>query len=343
MTFFKALSLALSLGGVLALLPSCGGNSTSDGTDSNTHWLQDCEEDSDCGALSCVCGICTQPCEVGADCAALGSDAVCEVPSSCGKVGSSACVRDGGSGGSSSGGSNAGGSSSGGSSAQGGTEQTLPDPECPAMDAHSGPLSCATVVGYAFDGKVCGPIYCSCEGSDCDRIYLQADTCDSAHKACYAKYGVERSCTKSSDCALRPRTCCAECGEETVSSYIGATRSSPFPQESGLCIGDPSPDRECGKCSPIRNPALYSVCLGGECRPLDMSAYADCETSADCQLVGSNCCDCTSGPGMSLNESVTSLPFCPADCEMCTYEPGQQYGSTCNAEVGKCEMFITTL
>jgi len=334
MNFFKGLSFALAVCSALLLVPSCGGSSTSDGTDSNTHWLEDCVEDSDCGSLSCVCGVCSRPCEVTSDCRGLSADAVCEVPSSCGKVATSACVAGGGGGGNS--------STGGGSSAEAGTSQTLPDPECPPMDAQSATLSCGTVVGYAFDGKVCAPVHCRCDGTECHALYETADECDSAYKSCYAKYGVQRSCTTNFDCALRERTCCPECFEQSVASYIGATRSSAFPEDSGLCVGDPNPDRECGKCTPVPNPALYSLCVEGECRPIDMSEQASCQTAADCKLVGTTCCDCTGGPGMSLNVDVTSLPYCPDDCAVCEYENSKQYASTCDPDVGKCRMVTTT-
>jgi hypothetical protein len=338
MKHIKLWGLGLCLWGALSLVISCGGSAENTGSDSNTHWLEACDSDGDCDGLSCLCGVCTAPCEVGSDCRALGQDAVCEVPSSCGKQGASACVRDDG-------GSAGGTSNTGGSSAEAGTGQTLPDPECPAMDAHNGPLSCATVVGYAFDGKVCGPILCSCEGSECDSMYLTADECDSAYKSCYAKLGVERSCTTNADCALRRRACCPACVPAglDVSSFVGATRSSPLLEDVGMCVGDP--DNGCPACGSAQNPALYSVCLLGECRPIDLSEQAECETSADCQLVSSECgCDCAAGyPGMALNVSTTSLPYCPgAACGLCTYEGGKQYGATCNPDVGKCEMFTTT-
>jgi hypothetical protein len=342
MKLFKGLSFAISLCGALLLTPSCGGSSTSDGTDSNTHWLEDCETDRDCGSLSCICGECSKPCEVGADCQAFGASAVCGVATGCGKLATSACVREGGSSGS--GGSDAAGGSG---SSEGGTSQTLPDPECPAMDAHTGTLACGTVVGYAFDGKICAPVLCSCEGSECDSLYETADECDSAYKVCYAKYGVQRACTSNADCATRYRTCCSPCSAESVDAFVGTTRSSPFLEDIGMCVGDPDPDRECGKCTPLPNPAIYGVCLEGECRPIDMSDQAQCQTSADCKLVSGECCDddCSAGwPGMSLNVKTTTLPYCPPnDCLLCTYEQGQQYGSICNTEVGKCEMFITTL
>lgn len=60
-------------------IASCGGTATQvETSDSNTNWLKKCEVDSDCvGALSCLCGICTQPCGTTAECSRL-SGAACE-------------------------------------------------------------------------------------------------------------------------------------------------------------------------------------------------------------------------------------------------------------------------
>lgn len=57
-----------------------GCETTEPGAGSNTNWLRPCDEDAPCGdALSCVCGVCTAPCE-GA-CSEL-SNAVCVTPES---------------------------------------------------------------------------------------------------------------------------------------------------------------------------------------------------------------------------------------------------------------------
>lgn len=49
---------------------------------SETHWLQSCSDDAECGAENaCLCGICTRPC-TAASCNALGADAICVPPDS---------------------------------------------------------------------------------------------------------------------------------------------------------------------------------------------------------------------------------------------------------------------
>ena len=71
-----------ALGGCLALALAWGGckddtERYAPDTDSETHWLQPCEEDAVCGALSCVCGVCVKACDEDAACAPLGQGALC--------------------------------------------------------------------------------------------------------------------------------------------------------------------------------------------------------------------------------------------------------------------------
>jgi hypothetical protein len=57
----------------LAILSSCGASSTSGSNSggnpgSETHWLAECSSDSECGNLSCYCGLCTRACDDAAQC-----------------------------------------------------------------------------------------------------------------------------------------------------------------------------------------------------------------------------------------------------------------------------------
>ena len=71
-----------ALGGCLALALAFGAckddtERYAPDTDSETHWLQPCDEDAVCGALSCVCGVCVKACDQDAACAPLGQGALC--------------------------------------------------------------------------------------------------------------------------------------------------------------------------------------------------------------------------------------------------------------------------
>ena len=66
----------------VALVASCTARShqsPADGTDSATHWLRRCEDNSECGGLQCLCGLCTASCSSDADCREAGAGATCRL------------------------------------------------------------------------------------------------------------------------------------------------------------------------------------------------------------------------------------------------------------------------
>lgn len=78
---------------LLLLWPSACGD-TRASTDTRTNWLTSCSEDDDCSAgLSCLCGICTQPCSSASACRDLSSDAVCLAAPGCDE-GGQVCARE---------------------------------------------------------------------------------------------------------------------------------------------------------------------------------------------------------------------------------------------------------
>lgn len=50
------------------LAMGCGQTRTGGGAGSETHWLTECDQDSDCGIGSCLCGVCTMACSSLRDC-----------------------------------------------------------------------------------------------------------------------------------------------------------------------------------------------------------------------------------------------------------------------------------
>jgi hypothetical protein len=67
-----------------ALLGACDGDKpASPDVDSQTHWMEACQGDGDCGSARCVCGVCSLPCEGDAACApSFGEAAACLSPGS---------------------------------------------------------------------------------------------------------------------------------------------------------------------------------------------------------------------------------------------------------------------
>lgn len=358
MRWFKSSLLALLALGALAQVTSCGGRSSNTGTDSNTHWLRDCRFDDECGPLSCLCGVCSRACDDARDCAAFGPGAACEVPLGCAaSSGPPACVQAGGGGGSAgraSGGS--GGASAGTAGSVGGTSGSvmggtssggsgpLPDPACRAMDARTGGLDCASIVGYAFDGGVCAPIFCSCVGSECGEVFETLAACDRAYSACYEARGVPRSCETHADCELLPRRCCSPCGAPGVSDMIAVRAGTPVNalQKAGICLGEPD---SCPDCLSADNPALYAACVQGQCQAFELGGAATCERDDDCSLRHKDCCGCrevTAPDLVAANSTFFRPDYCPLAMSCVACNPPvlaeDAVAARCNLQHGVCEL-----
>src|SRR5262245_28134550 len=63
------------------LLSACASDHHAFGPDSETHFLSSCSSNRECGAGSCVCGVCTKSCEQASECAAAGPMVICTRPS----------------------------------------------------------------------------------------------------------------------------------------------------------------------------------------------------------------------------------------------------------------------
>lgn len=320
MKVLKAWFMGLALCGI-GLVASCGGKATVDGTDSNTHWLQECEADDDCGGLSCICGVCTRACDETANCAAFGAKSACEVPAGCTARGPTACVAQ------SSGGGSGGGNGSGGTSNSGaGTPPVGGSPaqaDCDAMDARNGQDVCLGNLGFAWNGKNCEMVQCDCQGADCDALFATADECDHAYRACYVEHGVPRVCKTHADCQVVSRTCCSSCSQtdDPGQALMAVSIDAVDLNAARICNGDPSGG--CDDCVPFEYWSVYAACVEGECRLLDVTPHAHCETAADCHLTTRDCCSCggdfTSSGLIAVDSSFVTPDYCSVDvgCPEC--------------------------
>lgn len=73
---------------------------------------------------------------------------------------------------------------------------------CTAMDARGDGL-CDAFFGYSWDGAHCAGISgCSCEGTDCDRLFDSPAACQAAHRGCGPEACVAQDARGEGDCRL---------------------------------------------------------------------------------------------------------------------------------------------
>jgi hypothetical protein len=61
-----------------------GSNSTAGSAQGQSHWLERCEGETDCGGLSCICGVCIAACSASGGCAVEGRTTACQSPETAG-------------------------------------------------------------------------------------------------------------------------------------------------------------------------------------------------------------------------------------------------------------------
>jgi hypothetical protein len=303
---------------------SCG-RTDNGGGDSNTHWLEVCETDAECGALDCLCGVCSRRCDAASDCRGFGSRASCEIADGCADGVAAVCVE----------------SSSPSAGGSGTTVPSVPPDPCAALDARSSGDDCDSIIGYTWNGKICERVMCSCQGTACDAVYEAAEECDWAYQACYAQSGLIRECETHADCRLRPRTCCSQCGSlEQADMMIAENITSADARGSGACLGDP--EGVCNACDPIQNPSIYAACVFGQCSVMSLYDWAGCATDDQCRISTKDCCDCggdVSASGViAVNPTFTHHTYCGSpSCDGCVPEL-QGATAICNPDLGLCEV-----
>ena len=170
---------------------------------------------------------------------------------------------------------------------------------CAPMDAHTGSLPCISTVGYAWNGKDCVGIACSCEGTECDQIYSTAAGCRSVWAECLARQPVSASCSVGADCLIARRACCgAICDLPGIGELIALNASSwPAWQKSLAC----ALENQCTFCP--SQTAVQALCQAGTCTAVDLTPYGECTKDADCTVTRKDCCACD-GPVEDPNAYV---------------------------------------
>jgi hypothetical protein len=263
------------------------------GTDGATHFLIECERDGECGELSCLCGVCSKPCDGDAQCSALNDDADCGPSAASCEAAEQSCVVDC---------ADDDACEALGANARceaGRCVRSAPPASidaggsgaCQAMDARSNGNFCERLVGFAWNGSNCDDIQCGCAGSECDDVYPTRAACERAYAQCAPP------CSR-----MQAESGALNCGDVTGFTWTGIECSSVL---CG-CEGD-----DCG--------LLYSTedeCESAhrQCAPLSM-----CSRPTDCALVDEQCCRCTISPEDFV--SIAAADAADHNARVC--EPGQ--------------------
>jgi len=60
------------------ILVACSSSHGDDGNEGQTHWLERCDSDADCGSLSCICDVCIVACDDAQTCSVEGRATECQ-------------------------------------------------------------------------------------------------------------------------------------------------------------------------------------------------------------------------------------------------------------------------
>lgn len=302
-----ALRIAWLLAVLACLAPACA-TKTSVGTDSSTHWLEQCKTDDDCGELSCECGVCTKECTTPSDCSRLSASAECQAVPGCGSNGQ-VCLKQ---------------------PLDGGDDIALG--VCPAGTVEgsscvgSGLTHCSTVCA----GGTATSDLLACISGSWGKSPFGSSPCDSG------TVDVSTSCEKNSDCYAANSTCCGTCGEPGLSDRRAIAVSSRSAYEGVVCSGS-------GACPPCVPPSgtIVAVCRNAQCVLEDVKAQTSCTKDEDCQVVPRDCCACGIVAASALTVTSSGFSACPpaVTCPECfgiSLPP--EYKATCNVARGYCEL-----
>lgn len=303
----------------LGACDSESGESAATGTETN--WLKSCEQSSECGVGSCVCGLCTFECEEASDCSDAPAAARCasgrdpEYIDACGaETVTGLCLRAEGVG--SDDDASADDSSaddtdddvgSGDDTSGSDDPAAEPDPQSGSDDdsapnadsgsdddvvgtggsgnagSNAGGTSSGTGGNPSTGGVSAGGAAGTSSTPLCDPGCVHI--CEGGLCDCFCEPVQDWArCDAPSDCVLAPSDCCA-CGD-----FDAVNGERLAEHEAAVC---PYPgEAECAACMPGRDPYLMPACIEGVCTAvrLNETPLTECELDMDCTVTEPSCC-----------------------------------------------------
>lgn len=146
-------------------------------------------------------------------------------------------------------------------------------------------------------------------------------------------------CTKSSECVIRPASCCGQCGAATREDAVAINQSHLSDYQNAHCA-----DVGCATCYSAQDARLIATCDAGRCKLVDLAAHPStaCTADSQCRIRTNVCCEC-GGPtnvehliGVSSEPAFVAL-VCSSDqaCPEC--EPIYPPGAMALCDDGHCE------
>ena len=97
------------------------------------------------------------------------------------------------------------------------------------------------------------------------------------------------ACTLTSECLVRPQSCCGACGAAVRGDAIAMRLDAQYAYMQAYCA-----DAGCPACWRPQDPTLLATCASSTCTLVDLSTLplTSCTANSDCRLRTKSCCEC---------------------------------------------------
>jgi hypothetical protein len=126
--------------------------------------------------------------------------------------------------------------------------------------------------------------------------------------------GVYDLCSKSSECVIRPASCCGQCGAATRDDIVALRSDQVTAYQTATC-GDSS---GCPACYSAQDATLIATCDAGHCKVVDLKLHAAtaCSAASDCRIRTNVCCECGDPTDIEHIIAISSeSEFSPLVCD----------------------------
>jgi hypothetical protein len=129
------------------------------------------------------------------------------------------------------------------------------------------------------------------------------------------------ACSLTSECVVRPASCCGSCGAATRRDAIAIHRANADGYTLAMCQ-----DTGCPACDAPQDPTLIGHCENGACQVVDLLAQplTECSADVDCRVRTASCCEC--GGNTALEALIAIRADSEAEYRQLACDPGTDCG-----------------